>query len=119
MADFGVRAHDALRLVAEKMHRAALRHVGSTIRVGGVARGVVGHRVDRAAVHDTVGILALGADLKLEDRVVGLDKFRFNEIIGGKKILLVQFRRLLGGCELFHESAPLTLLLSYPTTVRR
>ena len=52
MADFGVRAHDALRLVAEKMHRAALRHVGSTIRVGGVARGVVGHRVDRAAVHD-------------------------------------------------------------------
>ena len=72
-----------------------------------------------AAVHDTVGILALGADLKLEDRVVGLDKFRFNVIIGGKKILLVQFRRLLGGCELFHESAPLTLLLSYPTTVRR
>ena len=59
--------------------------------MGGVARGVVGHRVDRAAVHDTVGILALVADLKLEDRVVGLDKFRFNVIIGGKKILLVQF----------------------------
>ena len=70
--------------------------------MGGVACGVVGHRVNGAAVHHAIGVLAFGADIQAENGVVGLDKFRFDMIIDGEGVLFVQRLRPVDDLGLLH-----------------
>ena len=79
--------HRPCGLVAQEVERAGLCDVIPPVAVGRRAGGVVRQGVDGAAMNQPVGVVALRADVQLEDRPVFFHAFQLDIIMEHEGIL--------------------------------